>query len=79
MTRRPSRASLASLSAILLLLADNRLVAVSLGGSMIATLCVLMWENNHPNPLLARAASNLFLLEFVAVVICCLLAFIGIL
>lgn len=77
--KRPNRASIAALASILLLLADNWLVTVSLGGPMIATLCVLMWEKNHPNPLLARAASDLFLLEFVALAICCLLALIGIL
>ncbi len=46
---------------------------------MCVTLCVLMWEKKHPNPFLARIAENFLLLEFVALVICCLLAFIGIL
>lgn len=77
MTRRPNRASLASLSAILLLLTNNWLVTVSLGGSMFVTLCVLMWEKKHPNPFLARIAEKFLLLEFTAIAICCAIRFIG--
>lgn len=77
MTRRPSIASLASLSAILLLLTNNRLVTVSLGGSMLVTLCVLMWERKHSNPFLARIAEKFLLLEFTAIAICCVIRFIA--
>ena len=77
MAGRPNRASLASLSAILLLLANNRLVTVSLGGSMFVTLCVLMWERKHSNPFLAGIAEHFLLLEFAAIAICCAMRFIG--